>query len=146
MLDWDAHAHAIVTTSLHSFEGSDVLLGGRSASVHGPRLLADPQVGAQTGASLGLTAFHAAPRQGLSCWWCGRGAARQRCCTRNCLAILPAMDMDVLDEILGSAAASASQHQGLPSTVGNSYVLKLAKHGITDVRSCCPLKKLPPWP
>ena len=55
---------------------------------------------------------------------------------KHCVAILPSMEMDVLDEMLGSmSAGTASQHQGLPTTVGNSYMLKLAKSGITDVRS-----------
>ena len=49
--------------------------------------------------------------------------------------MLPSMEMDVLDEMLGSAAGSGAQQQGLPSTVGNSYILKLAKSGVTDVRT-----------
>jgi hypothetical protein len=58
---------------------------------------------------------------------------------RNCLAMLPAMEMDVLDEMLGSAAAGFGQRQGLAATVGNSYILKLGKSGIGDVRASCTL-------
>ena len=54
---------------------------------------------------------------------------------KHCVAVLPSMEMDVLDELLSTmSAGAAAQQQGLPTTVGNSYVLKLAKSGITHVR------------
>lgn len=51
---------------------------------------------------------------------------------QNAVAVLPAMTTDILDEMMLGAGSAANQ-QGLPTTVGNSCVLKLAKHGITEV-------------
>lgn len=50
----------------------------------------------------------------------------------NNVAVLPAMTTDTLDEMMLGAGTRASE-QGLPTTVGNSFVLKLAKQGITEV-------------
>ena len=44
VLDWDALTHAVVTTSLHSFEGDTALPAGSSGFLRAPRLVADPQV------------------------------------------------------------------------------------------------------
>jgi hypothetical protein len=48
VLDWDADAHALVTTSLHSFEGDKALPAGQPGFLHAPRLLADPQASSTT--------------------------------------------------------------------------------------------------
>jgi hypothetical protein len=45
--------------------------------------------------------------------------------------MLPSMEMDALDEIMQITEGRAGQ--SLSSTVGNSYILKLAKLGITEV-------------
>ena len=50
----------------------------------------------------------------------------------NNVAILPAMTTDILDEMMLGAGSAASQN-GLPTAIGNSYILRLAKHGITEV-------------
>ena len=42
------------------------------------------------------------------------------------------MEMDVLDEMMGEQTG----HQVLATTVGNSYIFKLAKLGITEVWVC----------
>lgn len=51
---------------------------------------------------------------------------------QGCLGILPAMEMDVLDELMEGQTG----HQFLATTVGNSYILKLGKLGITEVWLC----------
>lgn len=53
VLDWDALTHAVVTTSLHSFEGDRALPAGSSGFLRAPRLVADPQVTA-SGAQVAL--------------------------------------------------------------------------------------------
>ncbi|CAL8463354.1 g2888 [Coccomyxa elongata] len=100
VLDWDAETQSIATTSLHSFEGEKAVLGGDTVFLHAPKLVTDPQ---------------------------GRCASAL---IQGCLGILPAMEMDVLDEMMGEQTG----HQVLATTVGNSYILKLAKLGITEVR------------
>ncbi len=63
------------------------------------------------------------------------GDVQGRCASalmQGCLGILPAMEMDVLDEMMGEQTG----HQVLATTVGNSYILKLAKLGITEVWLC----------
>ena len=54
---------------------------------------------------------------------------------RSSVAVLPAMTTDTLDEMVLGAGPSAGQ-QGLPTTVGNSCILRLAKHDIAEVASC----------
>ncbi len=54
---------------------------------------------------------------------------------RSSVAVLPAMTTDTLDEMVLGAGPSAGQ-QGLPTTVGNSCILRLAKHDIAEVFSC----------
>ena len=59
--------------------------------------------------------------------------------------MLPAMETEVLDEMLGGASGVAGKR--VPSAVGNSYLMQLTKHGIKEVgqnscgancrRECC---------
>ena len=50
----------------------------------------------------------------------------------NNVAILPAMTTDILDEMMLGAGSAANQN-GLPTAIGKSCILRLAKHGITEV-------------
>ena len=65
------------------------------------------------------------------------GALQGRCAAvllgHSAVAVLPATTTDILDEMLLGGGTAASQ-QGLPTTVGNSCVLRLAKHGIAEVK------------
>jgi hypothetical protein len=45
------------------------------------------------------------------------------------LAVFPAMELDVLDDMIGGQPHRTS----LPTTVGNTYFLKLAKLGVSEV-------------
>ena len=57
----------------------------------------------------------------------------------SAVAVLPATNTDVLDEMMLGGGTAAGQ-QGLPTTVGNSCLLRLAKHSITEVLlpvPCC---------
>ena len=87
----------------------------------------------------------ALPRQPGACWplTCALSAAatgaQGRCAAvllgHNIMAVLPAMTTDILDEMVLGAGSSSAGQQGLPTTVGNSSILKLAKHDIAEVAS-----------
>ncbi len=127
MLDWVVETQGIAPTSLHSFDGDRTLLGG---STHGPHLITDPQVcfrtsGESTWISISMSDFDLYQS---NTWMQGRCAATL---LPGCLAVLPSMEIEALDVII----ELQTDRQALSTTVGNSYMLKLAKLGISEVTS-----------
>ncbi|KAK9839426.1 hypothetical protein WJX81_001424 [Elliptochloris bilobata] len=104
VLDWDAATDSIMPSSLHCFEGDPMLTCGRTACAQPPLALADPQ---------------------------GRCAAVAM--LQNVLAVLPAVETDVLESQLAAGGALAPAG-GLPATVASSYLIQLGKLGIREVR------------
>ena len=165
VLNWDAKNHMIATTSLHSFEGDATASASLPASPYGPRLLADPQVPlaarqlehlqsisssiiACLNTGTGTPAVLAQEERVSDCKLLGRSlrhvCVQGRCAAvllgHNNVAILPAMTTDILDEMMLGAGSAANQN-GLPTTIGNSCILRLAKHGITEVTQRLVLQK-----
>ncbi|KAL3135407.1 hypothetical protein ABBQ32_007589 [Trebouxia sp. C0010 RCD-2024] len=120
VLDWDDNAHTIHTSSLHYFEGDPTLKMGRTVFPLGPKAVTDPQ-----GRCAALLMFHTQ------------------------LALLPAMETEGLELDLmmddpygeGVEGARGAPAELVSATVGNSYVVNLAKMGIKQVKDIVFLHK-----
>ncbi|MEW5299110.1 MAG: hypothetical protein WDW36_002156 [Sanguina aurantia] len=113
VIDWDPIHHTIRTTSLHSFEGDPALTQGRVTFAVPPRVATDP-----AGRCAAVVMF------------------------QHQMALLPALEVDQLDLLIGASAGDPDDITGGDpsllqgsSGVGNSYVVNLAKMlGIHEVR------------
>ncbi|KAL0047613.1 hypothetical protein WJX82_007762 [Trebouxia sp. C0006] len=120
VLDWDDNAHTIHTSSLHYFEGDPSLRMGRTVFPMGPKVVTDPQ-----GRCAAVLIFHTQ------------------------LALLPAMETEGLELDLmmddpygeGVEGPGRASTELVSATVGNSYVVNLAKMGIKKVRDVVFLHK-----
>ncbi|KAA6424198.1 MAG: cleavage and polyadenylation specificity factor subunit 1-like [Trebouxia sp. A1-2] len=120
VLDWDDNAHTIHTSSLHYFEGDPSLRMGRTVFPMGPKVVTDPQ-----GRCAAVLMFHTQ------------------------LALLPAMETEGLELDLmmddpygeGVEGPGGASTELVSATVGNSYVVNLAKMGVKKVRDIVFLHK-----
>ena len=74
--------------------------------------------------------------------WQGRCAAVAL--LQNVLAVLPAVETDVLEAQLAAGGARAPAG-GLPATVASSYIIQLGKLGIKEARPCGGMGRACAW-
>lgn len=98
-----------------------------------PRPLACAWQGRCTAVVLLLSVLHPIlkPFDPRACLWQGRCAAVAL--LQNVLAVLPAVETDVLEAQLAAGGARAPAG-GLPATVASSYLIQLGKLGIREAR------------